>query len=333
MKHLTLIIMWWLLSLLFGCGGRQSNKPKQDLPWFPDTDNPAVQVMEIPLDSGYTMQTFLVTPERKEVYVLARTEVWMSGGHRLEERWRTDYLLLRLNDQGEVLKRWEVKEAGHSDPAYLWLEERGLVFFTDEKIRLFDPTSLKLVEEVPSYFQYKFPGPKKLEELFPDEQLELYLPAREQALKKSTSTHILNLPKAGGTVLLLENANKKRSTWTILDTTELEQFQERYTLIQPERNTDWKYNPETGLYRAGDGDIVLETTKEVSMGTQLDYPNYKSRFAMQYELLLPGGQKVHFATTNRSRKPLYVQMSQNDYLSVSGKEAWIGYRGTLYRIE
>lgn len=332
LKHLTLIMMWWLLSLLFGCGGRQSNKPKQDLPWFPETDNPTIQVMEIPLDSGYTMQTFLVAPQRKEVYILAHTEKFMIGGHKRHEYWRSDYLLMRLDAQGQIVQRRELPNSVHSDPAYLWLEDQALVLFLNDKTRLFDAESLKPVEEIPYYYQGEFPGVKKLEELFPEEQLELYLPAREQALKKSTSTHILNLPKAGGAVLLLQNANKKRSLWTIQDSIEFEEFNKRYSTVQPEVNSDWKYNPETGLYRAGDGSVVLETIKEVSMGTQLDYPNYKQRYAMQYDLLLQG-QKTRFATNNRSRKPLYVQISQNDYLSASGKEAWIGYRGVLYRLE
>lgn len=330
MRHFALLLLW-LISLLFGCGGRNAKKPKQDLPWFPNTDNPAVQVMEIPLDSGYTVQTFLAAPERKEVYVLARTRVVMSGEHRLEERWRTDYLLLHLNHEGQELHRLALPNFRNSDPAFLWLEDQALVFFGLDKCRLYDPSNLKLIKEIPQYTTYEFPSAKKLEELLPEEQLELYLPTREQAIKKSTSTQILNLPKAGGTVLQLEDAKKKRSFWTILDEDELEEFRKSYNIIQPPLNPDWKYNPDTGLYRVGDGDLVLETTKEVSMGTQLDYPNYKLRSAMQYELKLEG-QIARFATNNRSRKPLYVQISQNDYLSASGKEAWIGYNGVLYRL-
>lgn len=330
MRHFALLLLW-LISLLFGCGGRNAKKPKQDLPWFPNTDNPAVQVMQIPLDSGYTVQTFLVAPERKEVYVLARTRVVMSGEHRLEERWRTDYLLLHLNHEGQELHRLALPNFRNSDPAFLWLEDQALVFFGLDKCRLYDAANLKLIQEIPQYTTYEFPSSKKLEELLPEEQLDLYLPTREKAIKKSVSTQILNLPKAGGTVLQLEDAKKKRSFWTILDEDELEEFRKSYNIIQAPLNPDWKYNPDTGLYRAGDGNLVLETTKEVSMGTQLDYPNYKLRSAMQYELKLEG-QIARFATNNRSRKPLYVQISQNDYLSASGKEAWIGYNGTLYRL-
>ncbi len=331
LKQFALLFIW-LLSLLFGCGGRNSKKPKQDLPWFPNTDNPAVQVMEIPLDSGYTVQTFLVAPERKEVYVLAHTRVEQSGDYKLEDRFRTDYLLLHLDAQGQVLQRRELPGSRHSSPAYLWLEHNKLVFFADDKVRLYNAENMKATEEIPCYVKHDFPSAKNLVELFPEEQLELYLPARAKALKNSVSTRVLCLPRTKVIVLLLESAKQKRSVWTILDSLEADQFMKEYEQLEPPANPGWKYNSATGLFRVQDGSTVLETTAEVSMGTQLVYPNYKSRSAMQYELLI-GGKKARFATTNRSRKPLYVLCAQNDYLSATGTEAWIAYQGLLYRLE
>lgn len=331
MKHFALLLLW-LISALFGCNNRNSKKPKQDLPWFPSTDNPAVQVMEIPLDSGYTVQTFFVSPERKEVYVVAHTRVQQSGEYKLEDRFRTDYLLLHLDGKGQVLQRVELPESRYSYSSYLWLEHQNLVFYLDDKVRLYDAGSMKITEEIPCYVQHDFPSNKKLVELFPEEQLELYLPAREKALKKSVSTRVLSLPGGRGLVLLLEMAKQKRSVWAILDSLEADQFTKQYGQIEPPANPGWNYNADTGLFRLEDGNMVLETTKKVSMGTQLDYPNYKSRSAMQYELLI-GDKKAHFATTDRYRYPLYVFCAQNDYLSASGTEAWIAYDGKLYRLE
>ncbi len=331
MKHLALLL-FSILSLLFGCGGRNAKKAKQDLPLFPNTDNPAVQVVEIPLDSGYTVQTFFVSPERKEVYVVAHTRVEQSGDYKLEDRFRTDYLLLHLDAKGQVLQRRELPNSRHSAPSYLWLEHKNLVFYLDDKVRLYDAGSMIVTEEIPCYAQHDFPSTKNLVELLPEEQLEQYLPAREKALKESVSSRVLGLPSAGGVVLLLEMAKHKRSVWAILDSLEADQFTRKYGLIEPPSNPGWNYNSETGLFRLEDGNLVLETTQEVSMGTQLDYPNYKSRSAMQYELLI-GDKKARFATTNRSRKPLYVLCAQNDYLSASGTEAWIAYDGKLYRLE
>lgn len=331
LKHLALLL-FSILSLLFGCGGRNAKKAKQDLPWFPNIDNSAVQVMEIPLDSGYTVQTFFVAPERKEVYVVAHTRVEQSGDYKLEDRFRTDYLLLHLDAKGQVLQRCELPNSRHSAPSYLWLEHQNLVFYLDDKVRLYDAGSMKVTEEIPCYVKHDFPSPKNLEELFPEEQLELYLPAREKALKKSVSTRVLSLPRTRAVVLLLEEAKQKRSVWAILDSLEVDQFTRKYGLIEPPSNPGWNYNSETGFFRLEDGHMVLETTKEVSMGTQLDYPNYKLRSAMQYELLI-GGKKARFATTNRSRMPLYVLCSQNNYLSATGTEAWIAYDGILYRLE
>jgi hypothetical protein len=331
LKHFALLLLW-LISALFGCNNRNSKKPKQDLPWFPNTDNPAVQVMEIPLDSGYTVQTFFVATERKEVYVVANNRVMTSGQHKLEDRFRTDYLLLHLDAKGQILQRVELPESRYSYSSYLWLEHQNLVFYLDDKVRLYDAESMKLTEEIPCYAQHDFPSNKKLVELFPEEQLELYLPAREKALKKSISTRVLSLPSGGGVVLLLEMAKQKRTVWAILDSLEVDQFTRQYGQIEPPANRGWNYNSETGLFRLEDGNMVLETTKKVSMGTQLDYPNYKSRSAMQYELLI-GDKKAHFATTDRYRYPLYVRCAQNDYLSASGTEAWIVYDGKLYRLE
>ncbi|MDX2069916.1 MAG: hypothetical protein SFV55_15915 [Haliscomenobacter sp.] len=331
MKHFALLLLW-LISALFGCNNRNSKKPEQDLPWFPNTDNSALQVMEIPLDSGYTVQTFFVSPVRKEVFVVAHTKVVISGQHKLEDRFRTDYLLLHLDANGQVLQRQELPGLRHSSSACLWLEHQNLVFYLEDKVRLYDAGSMRITEEIPCYVQHDFPSTKNLVELFPEEQLELYLPAREKALKKSVSTRVLSLPGTRALVLLVEEAKQKRSIWAILDALEIDQFTRKYGQIEPPSNPGWNYNAETGLFRVEDGSIVLESTKEVSMGTQLDYPNYKSRSAMQYELLI-GGKKARFATTNRSRKPLYVLCAQNDYLSASGAEAWIAYDGTLYRLE
>lgn len=331
MKHFALLLLW-LVSALFGCNNRNSKKPKQDLPWFPNTDNPAVQVMEIPLDSGYTVQTFFVSPERKELYVLAHNRVWTNAQYQLENRFRTDYQLLHLDAKGQVLQRLNFPDLRHSNPACLWMEHDKLVFFLDDRVRLYDAESMKPREEIPCYVTYDFPTAKKLKELFPEEQLALYLPAREKALKKSVSTRVLSLPAAGGVVLLLEEEKQKRSVWSILDSLEADQFTRQYGQIEPPVNPGWNYNADTGLFRLEDGNMVLETTKKVSMGTQLDYPNYKSRSAMQYELLI-GDKKARFATTNRFRYPLYVFCAQNDYLSASGTEAWIAYDGKLYRLE
>lgn len=333
LKHFALLFIW-LLSLLFGCGGRNSKKPKQDLPWFPNTDNPAVQVLEIPLDSGYSVQTFFVAPERKEVYVLAHTRVQQSGDYKSEDRFRTDYLLLHLDAQGKVLQHQDLPNSRHSAPAYLWLENNKLVFYLDDKVRLYNAESMKVMEEIPCYVQHDFPTTKNLEELFPEEQLELYLPAREKALKKSVSTRVLCLPRDRRIVLLLETAKQKRSVWAILDTLEADRFMKEYEQMEPQppANPGRKYNPETGLFRVQDGNIVLEVTSEDSLGTKFEFPNYKSRTAIKYELQI-NGKKAHFATNNRWGKSLYVLFSQDGYLSAAGAEAWLEYNGVLYRLE
>lgn len=331
MKHFALLLLW-LVSALFGCGGRNSKKPKQDLPWFPNTDNPAVQVTEIPLDSGYTVQTFFVAPERKEVYVVAHTRVEQSGDYKLEDRFRTDYLLLHLDAKGQVLQRRELPNSRHSAPSYLWLEHKNLVFYLDDKVRLYDAGSMKVTEEIPCYAKHNFPSPKNLKELFPEEQLELYLPARAKVLKNSVSTRVLSLPDRGGLVLLVESAKQKRSIWTILDSLEADQFVREYGQIKPPINPSWKYNSETGLFRVQDGNIVLEVTSKDSLGTQREFLNYKSRSAIRYELHI-SGQKARFATNNRWGKSLYVLFSQDGYLSAAGAEAWLEYNGGLYRVE
>jgi len=103
-------------------------------------------------------------------------------------------------------------------------------------------------------------------------------------------------------------------------------------MIEPPINPGWTYQEKTGLFQLKDHEMYLETTAMVSMGTQLVYPNYKERSAIQYRLLV-NAKTARFATTNRSGKPLYIQASENEYLSTSGKDAWIAYRGILYRLE
>ncbi|HPH21220.1 MAG TPA: hypothetical protein PLE32_20670 [Haliscomenobacter sp.] len=328
MKHFTLISMS-LLSFLFGCGKRD-DKPKQNLPWFPNIDNVAIKVVEMPVDSGYAVQTFLISKERQEIFVLAHNKI--NPNNTVEERWRTDYQLLCFGANGQLRKRVDLPKFEFNDPAHLWIEHKNLVLFLNDKVRLFDTERLELSEEIPYYAENSFPTKTNLEALLPEEQLERYLPAREKHLKVCPSVRVLNLPKAGGCVLLAQAADETRTIWSLIDSVDVDKYTRQYGMIEAPLNPGWKYNPETGLFKVSDAALVLETTGEVSMGTQLDYPNYKSRSAMQYVLNLDT-KTARFATTNRSRKPLYVQISQNDYLSASGSEAWIAYQGTLYRVE
>lgn len=328
LKHFIPIIMS-LLSLLFGCGKR-TDKPQQNLPWFPEIDNLALKVQEIPLDSDYVVETFLVSRERKEIFVLTYKLVEERSPEHLTGL--VNYQLLCFNANGTLRIRKELPRIEMSVPAHLWIEHYNLVLFLNDKVRLYNVESLELTEEIPYYSENAFPTSANLEELVPEEQMELYPPARAEHLKNCSSIRVLNLPKAGGCVLLVKDNHQQRSIWPLIDSSDVDQFSRQYGMIEPPINPGWSYHEETGLYQMKDQEVYLETTAMVSIGTQLVYPNYKERSAIQYRLLV-NEKTARFATTNRSGKPLYVQTSENEYLSTSGKEAWIAYRGILYRLE
>ncbi|MEO6759492.1 MAG: hypothetical protein ABIO24_08570, partial [Saprospiraceae bacterium] len=97
-------------------------------------------------------------------------------------------------------------------------------------------------------------------------------------------------------------------------------------------------NPNANNYENGDnfhcsdGPVQIREADYISAGSQLDYPNYKNRMVLQYEMVV-GDKTLHFSTTDRSRHKLRLDFSDNRMLATADGAGWIKYEGVLYRVE
>ena len=123
--------------MLFGCGKRPASKEGfADIPHFPETDSPAVAVTPVPMEPGFSPQTFLLHPEHSGAFVLAH--------HPGDSTQQALYHLLFLNSNGQVQAKTTFRKNSETAPPLLWWEEhQRLALLIDHDIRTFDPATLK----------------------------------------------------------------------------------------------------------------------------------------------------------------------------------------------
>jgi hypothetical protein len=124
----------------------------------------------------------------------------------------------------------------------------------------------------------------------------------------------------------------KRSAWSPISYEDeiLEDLKQRLESIDVDLNPH-NLNPENNTIEIPDGSVKLREVEFISDGTQFDYPNYKSRRILQYELMM-NDQKVHFSTTDRDRHYLTLQYSDNLMLTTADGSIWVVYGNTFYRM-
>ena len=324
------ILLMSLLSVLFGCGKSAKDKDKYaDVPHFPQTDNPACRVVQIPMDSGFFAQAFILSPDKTSVYILA---FGMAG--------TTDsmpYQLLRLAPSGQVLAKTVMPGCQWSDaPALYWAERGQLgVALHGSVIRLLNPGSLQVVKEWREIFIENFLPQKKLEQLTYDEQRDAYEAALEKAIERSRSAFVIQFPGAAFYTLMLD-FGKTAEAGHIRSEEEEQPLIDRFGLYDVSFNPGSRLAPHPPTPDSGaliaDGNIRLRYLLRHVFDYKIDFPNIKDMEARILELS-NGSHAAKFRLSNKDKHDLYLQYADNQYLATADQAVWLLYERQLYRVE
>lgn len=319
-----------LLSILFGCGKNAKNKDiYADVPHFPQTDNPACRVEEVPMDSGFFAQAFILSPDKNNVYVLA---FGMAGTPD-----SMPYQLLRLDPSGRVLTKIMMPGCQWSDaPSLYWADNGQLgVALHGSVVRTFDPESLKMQKEWLEVFVENFLSRKKLDQLTFDERRDAYDAALHKAAQRSRSAFVIQFPGAAFYTLMLD-FGETAEAWHIRSEEEEQSLIDRYGLYKTGCNPGSRLTPRPATPDSGalitDGNTRLRYLIRHVFDYRIVYPNIKDVEARIFELSDNRGS-TKFRLSNKEKHDLYLQYADNQYLTSADNAIWILYERHLYRVE
>ncbi len=148
MKY-TILISMSLLSLLFGCRSKKTPEAARAWPRFPETDQPDLRIEPIALDSEYTMWSFYIPDNKKEVYVLAfRPRV--SNPRTPYEQRESDCRIFCLDTQGKIQKRLDFKNTDLMSGASFGVLEGELLVMLYQNFLVLSPENLPSGKKSPS---------------------------------------------------------------------------------------------------------------------------------------------------------------------------------------
>lgn len=315
------ILLMSLLSLLFGCG--KSSKSKEqfpDLAHFPQTDNTACRVEPVLMDSGFFAQTFILAPNKQNVFVLA-----FGVAGTLDSM---PYQILRLDPAGRVQAKIEFPGCRWSLRPVFWWEDDGLLtvmLVTD--LKSVDPASMQVVRQWRQLDFENFLTQKQFDRLTYDEQDDAYKEALQNAIQKSRSAHVRYDAITKVHLLMLEMNTGKNEAWQLRSAEEAEPFITQFGLRTA------GLNPGADLEKGNilDGKDKLTYVARDVFDYKILYPNLKDVESRIFELSFAGGKKARFKLSNKKKRSLDLQKADNQYLSTADGAMWLLYEQQLYR--
>jgi len=334
MKQIFLLAMS-LFSILFGCNSKKKTSKVDSWPLFPTTDNPNLVVKEIPLADGFSIRSFYIMPDKESVLVLGSRTPKQESQQEMEERQPgdpqyMDYRLLCLDAEGNTKFH---KDLLHTDWMYggtFGLLKGELMLRIGDWLLVLDPKTFNIIEKIPVHNSEYIPW--KETEMTRDEHQADYQKKFDALLNSNKSCKFLYWSPGREYLVFEQAAIGKRSAWSPIsyEDEQLADLKQRLESIEADLNSH-NLNPENNTIEITDGSVKLREVEYISAGTQFDYPNYKSRRILQYELTV-NDQKVHFSTTDRDRHYLTLQYSDNLMLTAADGSIWVVYGKTLYRM-
>lgn len=304
-----------LLSALFGCG----KKSEPPLPHFPQTDNTACRVTPFQPDTGFFAQTFILSPDRQNVFLLA---YGMAGTPE-----QMPYAILRLDTAGRVQAKTILPDCVWTDvPNFWWDDDGALGLMLSAEFRNFDPVSLATVKTWRQVDFTNFLSQKKLDQLTYDEQDDAYREALQKAVAQSSVRYVrkvLNLD-----FLMLDFARKPAEVWHLRDPEEVDDFIARYG----ERKAPMNPPPADTSALGTDGNVCLTLLAHRVLDYKFAYPDLKYIEERVLELSA-GRQKARFRLSNKEKHSLELQYADNQYLTAADGAIWLLYERQLYRVQ
>ncbi len=323
MKHLLVMS---LFSFIFGCGNKKTPESARAWPQFPASDNPAMRIEPVALDSGFGLYSFFIDSPGEAVYVLAFRQT-VAQPRTPYEREEAEAGIFRLDQQGKVVKRLLVPESRLVSGASFGMLDGQLLILLWRHFAIVNPERMTIVGEIPVYDDKFFPSKLPLDEMTFDELRDNYTLAFDAALDHCKQGRWLDWTPGGAWFVLATAPDGSRAAWSPLTyfDEDIEPLKKRFPPAAPALPV----HPE-GLITDTKGS--LQEVEYLSGGTQLDYPNYKSRLIKQYELRL-GDKTARFSTTDRDRHDLHLGLADNLRLTTADGAAWVSFEGVLYRME
>ncbi len=313
------LLLMSLLTLLFGCGNNPKNKDQfPEVPLFPKTDNPACRLEPVPMDSDFFAQAFIITPDRKSVFVLAYDTAGTPD--------RMPYQLLRLDAAGQVQAKIAMPDSQWEDiPCFWWEEDGSLSLMLKSVIETFDPAGMKVKKEWRQINPKNFLPRERLDQLTYDEQDTAYREAVKTSAGESRSGFVLET--LNRVFLMLDYDGKPSRAWLLSDEEDIERYKKIFGLRKGAPNP---------AESAGDG-LVSEDTAGLSylshdiLDYKIAYPNLQYIESRTLALSI-GNKKARFKLSNKDGHSLNLQFADNQYLTTADGTVWLMYERDLYRV-
>lgn len=326
-----------LFSILFGCEEQKKpEKPPMEWPRFPATDKPQVQFVAIGLDH-FSIKSFFIAEDKRSVYVLGKrsSEAPKKRKEGFEPRpgefGQVDCRLFCLDTKGKIKYHKDILRTDWLDGGSFGLLEGQLLLRVGDCFLVLDPKTFAILEKIPVHDPTYVPW--KETERTRDEQQADYQRQFDQLYQKATAKWLDWLP-VPEYLVFVQGPSGKRSAWFPMTYEDdlLADLKKRFEPILVARNPNIVVSETGANFTITDGPSKIKEADCLSAGTQLDYPNYKNRSVLQYEMIL-GNKTLRFSTTDKDRHDLRLRFSDNLYLTTEDGSAWAIYEGVLYRIE
>jgi hypothetical protein len=343
MKRLQFILSS-LSLLLWGCNRKNAPKKVEVREWprFPATDNPEIKVEKVVVEDDFDLRSFMIAPDKKSVYVLAarsskRVKI-PDGGKRhlgspdfIDDDHYIDYRLYHLDAEGKVKKQLDMPRTDWMGRGSFGILEGELLLRVGDWFLVLDAQTLTIKEKIPvhdsEYVPWKQPTMTR-------DEYEADYQKRFDVLNKNPHARWLYWSASDEYFVFVQGETNRRSAWLPIphDDEILTAIKKNFKPIHVTLNPNFTSGDNKGRhFEISDGVAKIQEVEYLPGGTQLVYPNYKTRLVLQYEMIM-GDKKAHFSTTDRDGHDLHLAFSTNKMLTTEDGVAWVQYEGGLYRL-
>lgn len=335
LRYLLIILPMSILSLLFGCRDKKSaeNKVPEDWPRFLDTASNGLHLQPLVLEDGYTFQSFYITPNQQQVYVVAakaRKQKETTRSHPSEPI-PMDFRFLCLDQTGKTLYFKDYPNVTWGYGSFGMLENHFVVRILDYFLEL-DPSNFAILDKIPVH-RSAYISWKETERTF-DEHRDYYQ-AQFDKLYQNPQARWLEYSPKPEYLVWVDGPKGLRAAWgpVSYDDSLLDDLKKHFPPISLKINP-MAVNDPTGNthFSIQDGNNSITEAARISAGTEFSYPNYMERTTVQYELTL-AGKTIRFSTSDKKRHALQLCFADNLYLCTEDGTAWVAYEETLYRVK